>query len=161
MTRSISKLNVVSIFVSKQPTVTSYYTGQNFNKNGMVITAILDNGETVDINDYKIITTQTLNSTFNEAKIEYEGFTVSIPITVSPATLAFINSLNYIENGTLVYVEALCVSSITTDNNEKHNIIKDITTDSFVILKGADYTYKTGDKIKIFATVSIRTKTAA
>lgn len=71
-----------SITITKAPDRIKYMAGENFDKTGMVITANYNNGQSVEITDYKIEDGEDLKTDQKSVIITYQGKAVEQPITV-------------------------------------------------------------------------------
>ena len=73
---------ITSISVTQMPQKTRYYSGEQFDKTGMVVTARYNNGAIKEITDYKISETGKLQLTTNTVYIYYGILKTSLPIEV-------------------------------------------------------------------------------
>ena len=152
--RAIPKLAIKNVLLTGQPAITTYFTGEYFNSYGVKLTAVLENGETTLITDYKIKTSDPLTASMSYAIIEYGEFTVKIPITVSSAILASVSDIASLPDGKFVYANGVCIGNVTLENGEKAFLLKHFAEDDIVMLKNAKYDYKVGDKLRFYATVA-------
>lgn len=149
------KLTVTALQIKSAPYNTVYFTGDLFNPYGLVITAVLSDESTQEIKrGWEIITNQTLTSENTVAVVKYEGLTLEIPITVSPAIVCSVGNALDQENDALLYVKGYCVGSCTAEDGSIQYLIKDMNQNAFVILSDADYEYKANDKLEFYATVA-------
>lgn len=80
---TVSENNVESISITTPPIKTNYNAGEDFDKTGMVITAVYSNGDTREITDYVITDGTNLKNGQTSVTISYEGKEVTQTITVS------------------------------------------------------------------------------
>jgi len=151
--RPIPKLEVTELVLTEPPTTTTYFIGERFNSYGMKISGILSDGSSVEIKDYEVVTTLPLTNDVTNAEIKYGELTLLVPITVSNATYTLIGSASGYEDGTLLYVDGYCIGSLTGKDGAKETILRDYSADKFMILRGASYNYKVGDRIGLLVTL--------
>ena len=70
------------IVITTPPVKTNYKEGEDFNKNGMVVTAYYHNGESREVTDYNITNGTNLKENQTNINITYENQTVNQTITV-------------------------------------------------------------------------------
>ena len=68
---TINLLSLDRVIIAKNPNKTEYIEGQNFDKTGMIVKAIYDNGEQKEISDYTITPNERLKTTDNKIVISY------------------------------------------------------------------------------------------
>lgn len=73
---------LVELKITKAPNKTKYVAGQSFDKTGMVITGVYENGDKHEIIDYTIENGTKLSKNQTSVTIKYEDKTVKQPITV-------------------------------------------------------------------------------
>lgn len=73
---------IKEIKVTTPPNKTEYFSGEDFDKTGMVITAYLNNGNTREIKDYIVVDGENLGANQTEVKIKYDTFETTQKITV-------------------------------------------------------------------------------
>ena len=94
---------LVRIEVKQAPNKTNYVVGQNFDPTGMIITAVYENGNTVDITDYEVVDGNNLKVEQNTVTIKFEDKTVTVEITVEDKVISNItitklpNKTDYIQ----------------------------------------------------------------
>ena len=99
----ISGNELLSIEITKAPNKVSYIIGQDFDKTGMIVTGIYENGR-FEITDYTIPDGEDLQLGQTYITVEYEGKTATQPITVTEKTIIGISierlpdKLTYIQN---------------------------------------------------------------
>lgn len=71
-----------SIEITTQPSKTSYYVGENFDKTGMVVKAKYSDGTSKEITDYTIKNGTSLVENQSSVTIEYQGKTITQEIEV-------------------------------------------------------------------------------
>lgn len=76
--------NIKMITVKTAPAKTTYTEGENFDKSGMVIEAIYEDGTTKEVLDYQLENENSLTKSQTEITIIYDGKTTKQPITVLP-----------------------------------------------------------------------------
>lgn len=74
---------VTALSLQTEGVKTSYVEGQIFNKEGLVVTATYQTGESAVVPNYEI-SPATLLSTTKAVKITYRGVSAEIPVTVAP-----------------------------------------------------------------------------
>lgn len=70
------------ITITKQPSQTAYYIGDNFNNSGMEVTANYDDDSSETVTGYTVSPTQLAAGT-TYVTISYNGFSAEVPVTVS------------------------------------------------------------------------------
>ena len=84
--RNIMKLEGIQV---SAPTKVSYVEGERLNTEGLVVTAIYDNGETETITEGYTCTPETLNTVgTQEITVEYEGKTATFNVGVEALSIA-------------------------------------------------------------------------
>ena len=73
---------LIEIHVSKEPNKTSYVVGQNFDKTGMIITGIYEDGSEYEIIDYTIENGSNLSIGQTSVTISFDGKTTTQSISV-------------------------------------------------------------------------------
>lgn len=73
---------LIGIEIAKKPNTTSYKVGQSFDTEGMVVNAVYDNGEEVEVFDYTYDPKGALSLDYDKITVTYEGMTAEIDITV-------------------------------------------------------------------------------
>jgi len=95
---------LLEIKIDKAPNKTNYVVGQNFDKTGMKVTGIYEDGTSVEIFDYTIENGNNLKLEQTTVTISYLGKTATQNITVVEKTITGIainkkpNKLKYIQN---------------------------------------------------------------
>ena len=95
---------LVEIKVKQVPNKTKYVEGQNFDKTGMIIVGIYQDGEEYEIENYNISNGTGLNKEQTYVTIEYNGKRVNQEITVEEKIITQINvekmpnKIQYIQN---------------------------------------------------------------
>ena len=95
---------LVEIKVKQAPNKTKYVEGQNFDKTGMIIVGIYQDGEEYEIENYNISNGTGLNKEQTYVTIEYNGKRVNQEITVEEKIITQINvekmpnKIQYIQN---------------------------------------------------------------
>lgn len=74
------------IVITTPPVKTTYKEGENFNKNGMVVTAYYNNGKSKIITDYNITNGTNLKKDQTSITITYEDKTITQPIKVEKSS---------------------------------------------------------------------------
>ena len=98
------------ITITKQPSQTAYYIGDNFNTSGMEVTANYDDDSSETVTGYTVSPTQLAAGT-TYVTISYNGFSAEVPVTVSKrpvdnANLSLDVPVKYQELDTSVTVNA-------------------------------------------------------
>ncbi|MCD8158635.1 MAG: bacterial Ig-like domain-containing protein [Clostridiales bacterium] len=83
---SVSDVALKSIAVTTPPTKTSYYAGEPFISDGMVVTGYFNDGSSAEITDYSI-SNSTLTSGTMLVYITYDGLYTTTSVTVSDKTI--------------------------------------------------------------------------
>ena len=79
---------VTGVEVTTAPTKTAYYEGETFNAYGkMVVSAVLDDGNKIPLNDYSVDKT-VLAASDTTVTVGYLGFTATVDVTVTIADIA-------------------------------------------------------------------------
>ncbi len=73
-TDTIKDDTIKEIKVTTPPNKTEYFAGESFDKTGMVVTGYLNNGDTIEINDYIISDGEKLGINQDEVTIKYEKY---------------------------------------------------------------------------------------
>lgn len=124
--------SLVEIKVDKAPNKTNYIIGQDFDKTGMVILGVYQDGTTVEIHDYIVENSNNLSKEQTSVTISYLGKTTNQNITVVEKNITGISinkkpeKLTYIQNK-----EDLDLSGgsiIITYNDESTEIINMTST---------------------------------
>lgn len=108
---SESDKEITHISISSMPNRTSYYEGEKFDKTGLKVNAFYDDGSFEEVTDFTIDKTGELTTSDTKIKVQYQGCSYTIDITVSVVTTKEINSQNiYLksENNNIY----LCVSGV-------------------------------------------------
>ena len=128
---------LASIAVTKTPTKTSYIEGQNFDKDGMEVTATYDNGTTNKVTNYTVTDGNNLTTGKTSVIISYtedgmiktttQKITVSqkklssIAVTTAPTKTSYIEGQNFDATGMVV--------TATYDNGSTSNVTNYTITD--------------------------------
>ena len=149
-TQYIDMLTITGLEIVKLPEETFYLTGDTFNSKGLVIKAKLSDGSAVGIGSaWQLLTTERLTAEHKSIKVKYKDFILEIPVTVSPAVRATVDAISSYDDGALLYLSARCIGSCTIDGS-KSFILEGGQKSEFILLKGASYDYKAGDRLEIF-----------
>jgi len=152
--RELAKLVVKELKMTKAPSTTTYFTGEFFNHFGLEVTAILDNGTSIVIKNYTVLTQKALTAADKTAKIQYEDLTLEIPITVSKFAIGSVQNALDSEDGASFYIKALCVGASTASDGTKQVLLTDTRAKAYILLSGTNYSYEKGDQIEVYATVA-------
>lgn len=101
---TVTPLLVTSIEIQKAPNKTNYVKGQNFNKAGMIVVAIYENGTKQEITDYQIENGTDLKLDQTTVTIQFGNFNAIQEIRVEDKTITNIviskmpNKTTYIQN---------------------------------------------------------------
>ena len=79
--KTVTKIEVIT-----PPTKINYIEGEDFNKNGMIVVATFEDGETMEITDYEILDGINLKESQESVTISYRGKTTTQNITVEKNT---------------------------------------------------------------------------
>lgn len=123
----VKEKNVAKLEIKTPPTNTNYIAGENFDKTGMVVEAIYENGETKIITDYTIENGDNLKGEQTYVTISYGGKTVNqsinvtvlklneIKITKAPDKIKYVVGQNFDKTGMVVtgYYEGSITREIT------------------------------------------------
>lgn len=82
-TDTIKDDTLKEIKVTKDADKTEYFVGEKFDKTGMVVTGYLNNGDTIEIEDYIISDGEKLGASQTSITIKYEEFIINYPIKVT------------------------------------------------------------------------------
>lgn len=117
-----SDISVTEISVTTLPAKMTYYQKELFNSTGMVVTANLSDGSTVETTDYKLTGFDSSTAGAKTITVTVEGFTATFEVTVLEASLTgiFITTLpdkiEYHINGKFT-PDGIIVSASTSDGN--------------------------------------------
>ena len=133
-TQSIRVKTLRSIIVTKQPYMTDYYVGENFNPEGMEVKATFNFGDNVVIDDYTIVDGENIKEGQTKVTLRYtlNGVTAETTVKIyNPLILKF-NDANLFSN-LLSYVgrDNKKIKSIDEENLEaaiSHTLIDDVTS---------------------------------
>lgn len=81
---TVLKNELDKIEITKMPTKTTYYAGDNFDSSGMSVKATYKAGNTSIISDYQVVDGNSLSNNQNQVTISYGGKTAYVSITVIP-----------------------------------------------------------------------------
>ncbi len=107
------KVTMTGIKVATQPTKTSYIEGQKFDKSGMVVKAVYNDGSEKTINDYDVDETELAVGT-TTVYVTYNDFYATVPVSVaengiksieitqSPDTTNYVEGQKFNANGMVV-----------------------------------------------------------
>lgn len=86
MTIPISSVQIIGLEIAKMPSNTTYFVGETFKPDGMVLRYTLDNGTTRDIAGFDTadvtFSSEPLEIGDTEVEVTYNGYTCMVPITV-------------------------------------------------------------------------------
>lgn len=82
-----SKLEVVGIEITSNPSKVTYIVGDEFDPTGMVVSKVMEDDSKEAITDYEIDKTGSLTAKDTKVTITYEGFTATVDITVELPSL--------------------------------------------------------------------------
>lgn len=169
-TRPTSKVAVVSIAVTTQPSKTAYYVGENFAPAGIVVTATGANDTTADVTALVSYDKTTLVLGDTTVTVTYEGKTAVVEITVEEApaiqNVTVTQARTTVEAGTTVLVEGYFVGVADEGSGaQKEILLKDVANDNLIAVQGIPDTYGTwpnvgyekGDKVQLYATLVQKT----
>lgn len=91
---SVLAIIVDHLVITKAPNKTTYEAFEYFNPDGMVVTAVYNDGSMINISNYQYDTTTLLTST-TSINISYGGKVVGQPIVVCKKTLLFSNVVDH------------------------------------------------------------------
>ena len=144
----VVKNTVENIKILTPPSYTSYYEGDIFNSEGMVVEAMYKDGTKKVINDYIIEDGNSLNNGQTSVTIKYEGQEVKQMITVEAKMVVSINvkklpdKIEYIQDKEDIDLTGGIIE-ITYNNNSKEEILM---TSEQVVVNGFD-NKKIGEQI--------------
>ena len=150
----------VSIEITSNPTNTRYLIGETIDLSGMVVIATLENGSKVDVTDRIAVNKVFVTEGMTEITVSYAGFTDSFEMFAEEASTSVSELVTEGTSGKLYFVEGYVAGFAKNGTTATlETVIKDINTDDVIPLKGMpeDWEYTKGDKIKVYATLSIAT----
>lgn len=134
------KINVVevalsSIKVTTQPTKTTYVSGETFDKTGMVVTGVNNNGSEFLVDNANVtVNPETLKFGDTKVTLTYEGKTTTVNVTVTAPTLENIEIRTEPRNryyvGEALNLKSLVVYAHYSDNTETKLSDTDYTTNA-------------------------------
>ena len=86
---SVGAPEIVSIKITHAPYKTNYTAGESFNKAGMTVAAVYDNGTTKPVDDFTVENGENLTAGTASVTVKSGAFTAEQPITVLPASSAY------------------------------------------------------------------------
>ena len=86
---SVGEPEIVSIKITHAPYKTNYTAGESFNKAGMTVAAVYDNGTTKPVDDFTVENGENLTAGTASVTVKSGAFTAAQPITVLPASSAY------------------------------------------------------------------------
>ena len=158
---SVSSKSIAKLEVVHQPVKTSYVEGENFDRTGMVVKAIYNDGSSAIIDNYTVTpTTLTLND--KEVTVALNGVKTTVPVTVVKKEITGIKitklpaKVDYVEGETFnpagmeitVTYNDGTTSVITNGYNYSKDKLK--AGDKFVTVEYGGYT----DNVNIILTMS-------
>ncbi len=165
-TRPTSKVAVVSIAVTTQPSKTAYYVGNTFDPAGIVVTATGANDTTADVTALVTYDKTTLVLGDTTVTVTYEGKTAVVEITVEEApaiqTVTVTQARTTVEAGATILVEGYFVGVADEGSGaQKEILLKDVANDNLIAVQGIPDTYGTwpnvgyekGDKVQLYVTL--------
>lgn len=140
---------VKSITVTTPPRLTSYFTNDDFDPDGMVVTATLDDGSEVVVTDYKTDEGKSLTPSDKAIHVYYGGRVAAVSITVSEIPLISVDEARVGYDGEELAIFGYCIGQ--TDEGEF--LIKD--TEKNVVAEVFDSTdkFNAGDLLRIRVTL--------
>ena len=103
-----SEVRLTGIELTKAPNKVAYKEGETFDPEGMVISAVYSDSTKKEITDY-VIENKALAKGIDAISVSYQGFQVSVPITVRYTLLVLMagedNFLNLYSDHTTVFME--------------------------------------------------------
>ncbi|MCD8215932.1 MAG: dockerin type I repeat-containing protein [Clostridiales bacterium] len=152
---SVVSKEITGIQVTTSPTKIDYIVGQNFNPDGMIVTAYYNDDSSAVIEDYSYTPT-TVSADTEDITIIKDGFTDIVKIVVSERVITNIavttlpNKAEYTENDTFDPT-GMTVTAYFNDGSEEE--ITDYNVDDFLLSVGTDKVYVTYENL--FTTVDI------
>ncbi len=150
------------IRVTKLPEKIHYYNNENFDTTGMIVSATLSNGETVEIKNYTV-TPSVITYPMDSVTVSFADCTTTLDITVeNEMRKVTVSEALEFGDGTTAVVEGIFVGvSDTYPKKDATNeiLIKDEKSDKTIAVANVpygtfpDYGYSKGDKISFIATV--------
>ncbi|MCM1042700.1 MAG: NlpC/P60 family protein [Corallococcus sp.] len=163
-TRSVDKLTVKSIMLTKSPDKTEYYTNEQFDPAGMELSVTLSNGEVKKLSGSQPYTYDktALQKTDTFVTVSYYGATVKVDVTVSASVKMSVSQARAAADATEILLEGYYVGiaeSGPTTNREI--LLKDLTSDDIISVRNVtygtfpDYGYEYGDRVIIKGTIAL------
>lgn len=122
---TVNTVNIVSLEITTPPTKTEYIVGQDFETEGMVVSAIYEDGRETEITDYTIENGTNLALGQTSVRITFENLSVEQPITVVEKTVQSISIVNiptkiqYIQNKEELDLTGGVIEVIYTDGSSE------------------------------------------
>lgn len=155
-------ISVQSISITTPPKKTSYYNNETFDSTGMVVTANLTNGETMEIKNYAV-TPSVITYPMESVTISFGGYSTTLNITVeSEMKSVTVSEALELGEGSIVSVEGIYVGVSNTypvKDATNEILIKDEASDKTIAVGNVPYGsfpnigYNKGDKVSFVATV--------
>lgn len=140
------------IEITKAPTKTSYFEGENFNKNGMIVTAYYNDDTSKEIENYTIEDGNNLKNGQTSVKVKFEDKEASQTINVEKNTVESIKIKNPPTSTEYYAKHDFDVAGMVVEATYKDGTTKEIT----------DYTITNGNKLDVsqeYVTISYGGKT--
>ena len=126
---------VVSLSLTKQPQKTVYFTDDQFDPTGMEVTALMNDGTTKVVTDY-FIEEQKLYADTTSVTVNYQGATISIPVTVYTSVEA---THWYVYDGTIKLLGVYIGIADEGLNSDKEILLKDANTNAVIAIRTPDF----------------------
>lgn len=126
---------VLALTLTKQPDRTVYNTDEIFDTTGMEITALMNDGTTQVVTDY-FIEEPKLYANTTSVTVNYQGATVSVPVTVYTSVEA---THWYVYDGTIKLLGYYVGIADEGLNSDKEILLKDTQTNAILAIRTENF----------------------
>ena len=166
MANKTPTVSITEIEVTTPPEKLAYNHGEKFDPSGMVVTAIMSNGNTMEVTGYTI-SPENLSYGTTSVTVSFDEVSTMLNITVSEDLKKVgVAEAAELEEGNLIEVDGYYVGVAREGNSSIYEmLVKDLNSDTFLSVRGVpygtypDYGYKKGDRIRFAATIMGSTAT--
>jgi len=141
---------VEAIEITTPPSRTNYYTGEEFDPSGMVVSVTLDDGTKEEITDYKYDEIEKLSPSDKAIHVYYGGRVAYVSITVSDIPMLTVSEARIGNEGEELAVYGYYLGA----SGENELIIKDVNTEAMMEVRGPLSQFAEGDLIKLRVTLA-------
>ena len=163
MVTEAPEVTVSEIVITSYPTKMEYLVGESFDPLGMVVSAVLSNGEEKQLTNYAVSDLKISNSS-KTVTVQFGDLTKSFDVQISNVVfLTDVSDARAEDVGAQIYVAGIVVGvAHEGKSNDMELLIKDLVTDDIMAVRNIPtsfgtlanlYGYSKGDVINIKATV--------